>query len=131
LRSSDIDRLFKLLVETPLSTLDDDIPHEKLPVIVIDALDECGGLRHNSSGMDDYGGLLRTLKHWALVDCLKKFKLIITSRPEDRIIQTFPESISTHINIPSGSNVKPGDSTLNDIQLLLMSRLSAMGMDEA
>ena len=81
--------------------------------------------------MDDYGGLLRTLKHWALVDCLKKFKLIITSWPEDRIIQTFPESISTHINIPSGSNVKPGDSTLNDIQLLLMSRLSAMGMDEA
>ena len=131
LRSSDIDRLFKLLVETPLSTLDDDIPHEKLRVIVIDALDECGGLRHDSSGMDDYGGLLRTLKHWALVDCLKKFKLIITSWPEDRIIQTFPESISTHINIPSGSNVKPGDSTLNDIQLFLMSRLSAMGMDEA
>ena len=42
--SSDIDRLFKNLIETPLSGLDD-VPCEELPVIVIDALDECGGLR--------------------------------------------------------------------------------------
>jgi len=131
LRSSDIDYLFKLLIETPLSTLDDDIPYEELPVIVIDALDECGDLRYNSSGMDDYEDLLRTLKRWALVDCLKKFKLIITSRPEDQIAQTFPESISIHVNIPSGNDVKPGDSALKDIQAFLMSCLNAMGMDEA
>ena len=42
--SSDIDRLFKKLIETPLSSLGD-VPCEGLPVIVIDALDECGGLR--------------------------------------------------------------------------------------
>ena len=42
--SSDIDRLFKNLIETPLSSLDD-VPCEELPVIVINALDECGGLR--------------------------------------------------------------------------------------
>jgi len=82
LSSPSIDRLFETLIEKPLSTLYD-IPHEKLPVIVIDALDECGGLRHDKSGIDDYEGLLRTLKRWP--DCLKKFKLIITSRPEDRI----------------------------------------------
>ena len=58
--SSDIDRLFKNLIETPLSILGD-VPCEKLPVIVIDALDECGGLRHDSSAKDDYEGLLRTL----------------------------------------------------------------------
>jgi len=107
------------------------MPYEELPVIVIDALDECGGLRHNSSGMDDYEGLLRTLKRWALVDCLRKFKLIITSRPEDQIAQTFPESISIHVNIPSGNDVKFGDSASKDIQAFLMSCLSAMGMDEA
>ena len=45
---SDIDHLFKSLIETPLSTLGD-VPHEELPVIVIDVLDECGGLRHDSS----------------------------------------------------------------------------------
>jgi len=45
--SSDIDRLFKSLIETPLFTLD-----------------EYGGLRNDSSGWDDYEGLLRMLKHW-------------------------------------------------------------------
>jgi len=130
LSSSNIDHLFKTLIEEPLSTLHD-IPHEGRPVIVIDALDECGGLRHDSSGMDDYESLLRTLKHWALVDCLRKFKLIITSRPENPITQTFPESISTHVNIPSGNDVKPGDGASNDIQVFLVSRLNTMGMDEA
>jgi len=130
LSSSNIDHLFKTLIEEPLSTLKD-ISHEELPVIVIDALDECGGLRHDSSGMDDYEGLLCTLKRWALVDCLRKFKLIITSRPEDQIAQTFPESTSIHVNIPSGNVVKPGDSVSKDIQAFLMSCLSAMGMDGA
>jgi len=50
--SSDIDRLFKLLIEEPLSALDDNVPREELPVIVIDALDECGGLRHDTPGLD-------------------------------------------------------------------------------
>jgi len=127
--SSNIDHLFETLIEKPLSTLYD-VSHEELPVIVIDALDECGGLRHDSSGMDDYGGLLRTLKRWVVVDCLRKVKLIITSRPEDRIIQIFPQSISTHVNIPSGNGVKPGDSASSDIQAFLVSRLNAMGMDE-
>ena len=98
-------------------------------MIVIDALDECGGLRHDLSEMGSYEGLLRTLKRWTLVGCLRKFKLIITSRPEDPITQTFPESISTHVNIPSGNDVKPGDGASNDIQVFLMSCLSVMGMD--
>ena len=128
--SSDIDRLFKSLIETPLSTLDD-VPHEELPVIVIDALDKCGGLRHDSSGWDDYEGLLRTLKRWIQVDHLRKFKLVITSRPDNRITQIFPDSISTHVNIPSGGDVKPGDSASDDIRVFLRSQLDAMGMEEA
>ena len=128
--SSDIDHLFKSLIETPLSALDN-VPHEELPVIVVDALDECGGLRHDSSGWDDYEGLLHTLKRWVQVDHLKKFKLVITSRPENRITQIFPDSISTHVNIPSGSDVKPGDSASNDIRVFLKSQLDAMGVDEA
>ena len=107
--SYDIDHLFKLLIERPLSTLGN-VPREELPVIVIDALDECGGLRHDSSGRRDYEALLRTLKHWVEIDHLKKFKLVITSRPEDRITETFPDSISTHVNIPSGNDVKLEDS---------------------
>ena len=130
LSSSNIDCLFEILIEKPLSTLTLD-PLEQLPVIMVDALDECGGLRHESSGRDDFGGLLHTLKRWALVGHLKKFKLIITSRPEDRITQTFPESISTHINIPSGNDVKPGDSTSNDIRAFLKKRLDDTNMGDA
>ena len=129
--SSDIDRLFKLLIETPLSTLDHDIPHEQLPVIVIDALDECGGLRHDDSGQKDHDVLLRTLKHWALVDHLQKFKLVITSRPEDNVTRMFPDSISTHVNIPSGSDVRLGDSASDDIRAFLESYFKGMGMEES
>ena len=70
--------LFKKLIEMPLSSLDD-VPCGELTVIVIDALDECGGLRHDSSAMDNYEGLLRMLKHWVQADYLKMFKLVITS----------------------------------------------------
>ncbi len=34
-------------------------------------------------GGGDYEALLRTLKHWVEVDDLKKFKLVITSRPDE------------------------------------------------
>ena len=123
----DIDERFKSLIETPLSTLND-IPREKLPVIVVDALDECGGLRHDSSGRDDFEGLVRTLKRWVQVDHLKKLKLVITSRPEDRI--TFSNSVSIH-EIPSGRGVEPEDSASNDIRVFLKSRLDDMKMKPA
>jgi len=129
--SFDIDRLFKSLIEEPLSALDDTIPCERLPVIVIDALDECGGLRHDASGEEDFQSLLHTLKRWIQVDHLKRFKLVITSRPDDHISQAFPKSISIHIVIPSGSDVKLGDSASQDIRLFLKSCLENMGMNVA
>ena len=128
LTSSDIDRLFDILIKEPLSTLNG-ISHEELPVIVIDALDECGGLRHDSSGRKDYTDLLRTLRRWVEVDHLKKFKLVITSRPEIHITHTFPDSISTHINIPSGSDVRPEDRVSDDIRRFLKSRLNGMEVE--
>ena len=105
--------------------LDDDVLRKELPVIVIDALDECGGLRHDESGREDLQSLLRTLKRWIQANHLKKFKVVITSRPEDRI--TFPDSIIIH-KIPSGSNVKSGNSAFKDIHAFLKSRLESMGM---
>jgi len=127
-RSSDIDRLFDSLIKGPLFALVDTIPREELPVIVIDALDECGGLRHDAPGKKDFQNLLHTLKHWIQIDHLKKLKLVITSRPEERI--TFPESISIH-DIPSGHGIKPGDSISNDIRTFLQSRLDDMKMKPA
>ena len=127
---SNIDGRFKCLIEMPLFTLNS-IPHGELPVIVIDALDECGGLRHDSSGKDDHKGLLRTLNRWTHIDHLKRFKLVITSRHDEFIQRMFPKSTSIHIDIPSGSNVKPGDPTSHDIYIFLKSRLKSMGEGDA
>jgi len=122
-----IDDRFDSLIETPLSTLND-VPSEKLPVIVVDALDECGGLRHDSSGKDDFEGLVRTLKHWIQTEHLKRFKLVITSRPDNRITRILSDTICMHVDIPSGNDVKPGDSASEDIRTFLKSRLESMGM---
>ena len=116
--SSNIDWLFKSLIEEPLSALVDTIPCEELPVIVIDALDEWGGLRHDAPGKKDLQNLLHMLKHWIQVDHLKKLKLVITSRLEHSI--AFPDSISIH-DIPSGHGVKLEDSVSNDIRIFLQS----------
>jgi len=91
-------------------------------------LDECGGLRHDSSGKDDFEGLMRTLKHWIQAEHLKRFKLVITSRPDNCITKIFPESIRIH-EIPSGSNVKLKDSVSNDIRTFLKSRLDNMEVE--
>jgi len=109
--SSDIDRLCKLLIEEPLSMLGDDVLREELPVIVIDALDECGGLRHDESGKGDLRSLMRTLKRWIQADHLKKFKVVITSRPEDlssfdlaqhlRRTQPYPGQCATRKMLPT------------------------------
>ena len=97
-------------------------------MIVMDALDECGGLKHDASQKEDFRSLLHTLKRWVQVNGLKKVKLVITSRQEERI--TFPESISIH-DIPSGHKVKPGDNVSSDIRLFLQSRLNDMKMKPA
>jgi len=115
-----INRLFEDLIVEPISSLGD-VLYEKLLVIVIDALDKCGGLRHNLPAKNDYKGLLCMLKHWVQVDYLKRFKLVITSRPEDAITKMFPNSISTHVNIPSCSDVKLEDSASDDISVFLKS----------
>jgi len=127
---SDIDGRFKCLIELPLSTLND-VPREELPVIVIDGLDECGGLKRDASEKEDFRSLLHTLKRWIQVDDLKRLKLVITSRPEDHVSRIFPESITIHIAIPSGSNVRLGDSASQDIHAFLKSRLNDMDMKSA
>jgi len=127
---SNIDSRFKCLIEMPLFMLNG-VLHGELPVIVIDALDKCGGLRHDASRKEDYMGLLCMLKRWIQIDHLKRFKLVITSWHDEFIQRMFPESISIHIAIPSGSNVKLGDSTSQDIHTFLETYLKSMGIGDA
>ena len=76
--SSNIDHLFKNIIEIPLSSLDN-VLCEELPLIVINVFDEYGSLRHNLSAIDNYKGFLHIFKHWVQADHLKKFKLVIAS----------------------------------------------------
>ena len=109
--SSDIGWLFKLLIEGPLFALDDAIPHEEHLVIVIDALDECGGLKHDASGKD-FRSLLHTLKRWIQVDHLKELKLVSTSRPEDYISRIFPEFIVKALDYLGSAGILSGEPRL-------------------
>jgi len=59
------------------------------------------------------------LKRIALVMIGRPLEKVITSRPENYIIQIFSNSISTHVNILFGSNIKLGDSASDDIWVFL------------
>ena len=84
--------------------------------MMIDIPDECGGLKHNASGKEDFWDLLHMLKCWIQVDHLKKLKLVITSQLEHSI--TFPDSISIH-DIPSGHGIMLEDSVSSDTHTFL------------
>ncbi len=114
LNTPNTEDLFKCLVEDPLKD-SVDIPPGRLPVIIIDGLDECGGLRGRRS--EDRKALLRALKMWPQLSV--KFKLIVTSRPEDDITATL-SSISHPMDLFSGTEVTP--ETSQDITTFFIRR---------
>jgi len=104
LKNTDPGELFRSLVEGPLKD-SADIPPGRLPVLVIDALDECGGLEGSRSKHRTI--LLHGMKAWTGLG--PRFKLIVTSRPEDDISRAL--SATAHrVEIGSGENVTPSSS---------------------
>jgi hypothetical protein len=97
--------VFTSLVEAPLSDLTDPPPHHPL-VIIINALDECGGIEGRLSS--DRKVLLRTLRRWSKLP--KNFKLLVTSR-EEMDINRVLSPISESINIPSGYSLTENPDT--------------------
>ncbi|PVF92699.1 WD40 repeat-like protein [Serendipita vermifera] len=112
---ADAKKLFRLLIKDPLLS-SEDIPLGRLPVIVIDGLDECGGLAGQYSGSRK--SLLSTLKLWA--ELPRKFKLIVTSRNENDIKGAI-SNISQPIEILAGSVASAQSS--KDIQIFLEEQL--------
>jgi hypothetical protein len=112
LTTVDNDNLFLHLIREPLVENENNL-EKILPVIVIDAVDECGGLEGQYSA--DRNALLRTFTAWSGLPA--KFKLIVTSRGEHDIGRLF--SITTHfpIEISAGQTVEVHSS--EDIQLYL------------
>ncbi|TDL18727.1 WD40 repeat-like protein, partial [Rickenella mellea] len=110
-------KLFRLLIEGSLeSAKDSDVPIGRLPVVVIDALDECGGVGGENS--DERQVLLETIESWMRLPA--RFKLVVTSRDEDDIRQALLHSQC--IELPSGNSVSTESSA--DIKLFLQKQFS-------
>ncbi|CAG7846463.1 SubName: Full=Related to WD40-repeat protein (Notchless protein) {ECO:0000313/EMBL:CCA66915.1} [Serendipita indica DSM 11827] len=111
LATPNIDELFHQLVAEPLLKIGN-LPNDQTPVVIIDALDECGGLEGAYSA--ERQQLMRTLVLWSK---LSNCKLVVTSREEDDILRTFT------CNPPFTIDVLIGDKTASqskqDIQAFL------------
>jgi hypothetical protein len=104
--------LFRHYIYDPL-VASGDIPTGRLPVIVVDALDECGGLEGQTSPQRKT--LITTLDSWSKLPT--KFKLVVTSRGEMDIEQAFQATSHTSIVISTGEDVDTHSS--NDIRTFL------------
>jgi hypothetical protein len=111
--------LFDILIREPLAA-SEHIPNNKLPVIVVDALDECGGLKGTYS--EDRMTFIQTLKLWPGIP--KKFKLIVTSRDESDIGDAFLQIDHRSLEIFAGQRVTSTSS--NDIRRFLQDRFSSI-----
>lgn len=114
--SSNVDAVFLQLIQKPL-TASANISPRKLPIIVLDALDECGGVEGWRS--EHRSGLMRTLKRWA--ELPRRFKLVVTSRRESDIEKLFSTTAHHLIEILSGDKVTPQSSS--DIRAFLVDEL--------
>lgn len=100
--TSNVDTLFRQLIHDPLLA-SDNIMADALPVVVVDALDECGGLDGQYS--DYRKGLMRTLKCWSTLP--RRFKLFVTSRAENDIEKLFSQINHYPLEIRIGRKVDP------------------------
>jgi hypothetical protein len=107
-----VDELFQKLIYDALMA-SDGIPANQSPVIIIDALDECGGVAGQQS--DHRKRLMPTLEKWSQLP--KKFKLVITSRAENDIKRLFSRITPHAIPIPVGQPTNQGSP--NDIGTFL------------
>jgi hypothetical protein len=121
LTTVNLDKLFLHLIREPLIESEGSL-EELLPVIVVDALDECGGLEGQYSV--DRTALMRTFTSWSGLPA--KFKLIVTSRGEDDIEQLFSTTRHFPIEISAGQSVKAQSS--EDIRLFLTHQLHRVAL---
>jgi hypothetical protein len=116
--------LFEHLIEAPLqSCSNDDIPRGRLPVVIIDALDECGGLEGSRSR--DREWLLDTVARWSRIP--PSFKLIVTGRDEKDIRSKLLPLKHTPLTLWTGSG--HDQQTYHDIRAYLASRFAHIARD--
>ncbi|CCA76249.1 related to WD40-repeat protein (notchless protein) [Serendipita indica DSM 11827] len=111
LMTPNVHELFHQLIKEPLLRVGT-FPEERSPIIIIDALDECGGL--DGAYSEDRQDLMRTLALWPQ---LPHYKLIVTSREEDDIARMFTLNPPYQIDLLVGEETK--DRSKRDIQAFL------------
>jgi hypothetical protein len=121
LMSVNVDKLFLDLIREPLVESESNL-EELLPVVVIDALDECGGLEGQYSV--DRKALMRTFASWSGLPA--KFKLIVTSRREIDIERLFSTTRHFPIEISAGESVEAQSS--EDIRQFLTYQLHGVAL---
>ncbi|KAF5362383.1 hypothetical protein D9756_002772 [Leucocoprinus leucothites] len=109
INTPNVGSLFTSLIVEPLSGLSggelSGVELRQPVVVVIDAVDECGGLEGPRS--NDRKALLKTLDQWHS-ELPKNFKLVVTSREEDDIKRRI-SPLSTHIHISITTDEASGD----------------------
>ena len=118
--------IFEQLVAEPLRRLtasDTKINPDRLPVVVIDALDECGGL--DGSSRQARKEILDCFAKWAKL--APGVKLIITSRAEQDIKQAFSTIPHTPLEIHIGDSAT--EVSGHNIQLYLRAKFKRIASD--
>lgn len=118
IRDGDIKLHFKCLVEEPLKKNYDRLS-AAFPVVIIDALDECGS---DPSQTIQRRILLDTISSWSGLP--RSFKLIVTSRDE-RVPDLFHDDrVCHHIVLETGDSV--GRETQKDIHIFFWKSLGSI-----
>ncbi|KIM25799.1 hypothetical protein M408DRAFT_33532, partial [Serendipita vermifera MAFF 305830] len=110
-----VDELFRQLIHLPLMATEQ--ASETVAIVVIDALDECGGLDGWKS--DHRMGLIRTFKSWSSLP--GRFKLVVTSRAEHDIEQLF--AITTHQPLEMFAGQRVNSESTEDIRSFIRHEL--------
>jgi NACHT domain len=98
--TSNPDALFRQLIHETL-TASETMDCESLPIVVVDALDECGGVDGRYS--DHRKALMRTLKSWASLP--GRFKLVVSSRAESDIERLLSTTLHHPLEVSAGQKV--------------------------
>ncbi|KAJ7769463.1 hypothetical protein B0H16DRAFT_1686239 [Mycena metata] len=97
-----IEEQFHRLIETPLQCLHE-AGNENAVIVVVDALDECGGL--GASRQQDRSDVLAAIKRWATFS--PSLRLVVTSRDETSIFEVLdPISTSLKLRLDSSHATK-------------------------
>ncbi|KIM32666.1 hypothetical protein M408DRAFT_184821 [Serendipita vermifera MAFF 305830] len=110
-----VDKLFRQLIQDSLVASEETLIGSPL-VVIMDALDECGGLDGQRS--EHRKNLLRTLKDWSQLP--RKFKLFVTSRDESDIGRLFSTTSHQVAEVLTGESVEAQSS--EDIEKFLRFR---------